>query len=267
MSQEKSPKDAAVPAGMAAVEDFEGLGFKRIAGGTSDAAYKDASTIIVVPTRGIERHKKDEACDRGQHDDCLIPAIPIKVLQGWQNLIAPMNQKRAFLYAVGKEVGKAYDTMIATILQDPNLSKWKYIMTLEDDNIVPPDAHIRLLESIEYGTFDAVSGIYFTKGDVNMPMAYGDPEKFRQKGELEFTPRNLVPHMERGENLIEVNGIAMGCALWRMDLFRHMPQPWFVTVADIVQGKGAIGFTQDLYFCNHARRIGKRFAVDLRVKV
>jgi hypothetical protein len=178
-----------------------------------------------------------------------------------------MNQKRAFLYAVGREVGKAYDGMVSNILQDPNLSKWKYIMTVEDDNIIPPDAHVRLLESIEVGNFDAVSGIYFTKGDTNMPMAYGDPSKYRNGGELEFTPRDLRPHLERGENVIEVNGIAMGCALWKMDLFRAMPQPWFVTVSDVVAGKGAIGFTQDLYFCRHGKQIGKKFGVDLRVKV
>ncbi len=80
-------------------------------------------------------------------------------------------------------------------------------------------------------------------------------------------PRDIHSHMQRGENVIEVNGIAMGCALWKMDLFRKMPQPWFVSVADVVPGKGAIGFTQDLYFCKHARQCGKRFGVDLRVKV
>jgi hypothetical protein len=244
---------------------FEGLGWKRLAS-APEGYYKDSSTVIVVPTRGIERHTKDERCGRGDHDACFIPAVPLRVVQSWQNLIAPMNQKRAFLYAVGREVGKAYDAMVAGILADPNLSKWKYIMTLEDDNLVPPDAHIRLLESIEAGPFDAVSALYFTKGPINMPMAYGDPAKYRAGGELEFRPRDLGPHIARGENVIEVNGIAMGCALWRMDLFRAMPQPWFVTVNDVVPGKGAAAWTQDLFFCKHARQCGKRLATDLRVR-
>jgi hypothetical protein len=64
-----------------------------------------------------------------------------------------------------------------------------------------------------------------------------------------------------------VCGIAMGCALWRMDLFRDIPPPWFVTVADVVPGKGIQGFTQDLFFCQKAVLAGKRFAVDMRVKV
>ncbi len=249
---------------------FEAI--KHIPGST----FKDSSTIIIVPTRGIEKHKANERsatpeeqkrCEGGDHFRCFVDAVPRKVVQAWQSLIAPMNQKRAFFYTDGHEVGKAYDAMVSNILQDPNLSKWKYIMTLEDDNVPPADAHIRLLESIEATGFDAMSGIYFTKGSINMPMAYGDPVKYRQTGELDFTPRDIQAHLQRGENVIEVNGIAMGCALWRMDLFKKMPQPWFVSVADIIHGKGTIGYTQDLYFCKLARQHGRRFGVDLRVKV
>lgn len=254
-------------------EPFQGFeAIKHIPGST----FKDSSTIIIVPTRGIENHKANDRranpeeqkrCESGDHLRCFVDAIPKKVVQAWQALIAPMNQKRAFMYTDGNEVGKAYDALLSNILQDQNLSKWKYILTLEDDNIVPADAHIRLLESIEATGFDAMSGIYFTKGPVNMPMAYGDPVKYRQTGDLEFVPRDINAHLQRGENVIEVNGIAMGCALWRLDLFKKMPQPWFVSVSDVIPGKGAVGFTQDLYFCKHAKIIGKRFGVDLRVKV
>jgi len=66
---------------------------------------------------------------------------------------------------------------------------------------------------------------------------------------------------------MRVNGIAMGCALWRIDLFREIPPPWFVTVSDVIPGKGPQCFTQDLSFCEKAVRQGKRFAVDMRVKV
>jgi len=256
-----------------AEEPFRGFeAVKHIPGST----YKDSSTIIIVPTRGIEVHKANEKsatpeeqkrCESGDHLRCFIDAIPKKVSISWQNLIAPMNQKRAFLYTDGHEVGKAYDALVSNILNDPTLSKWKYILTLEDDNVVPPDAHVRLLESIEATGADAVSGLYFTKGAINMPQAYGDPSKYKTTGELEFVPRNIQAHIARGENVIEVNGIAMGCALWKIDLFRQMPQPWFVSVSDVVPGKGSIGFTQDLYFCSHARRCGKRFFVDARVKV
>lgn len=221
-----------------------GLGFERvehIVGST----YKDSSTVIVVPSRGM---------------------IPERVVQSWLALLAPMNQKRAFLFASGHEVGEAYNAMIANILANPELSKWKYVLTLEDDNIPPADAHIRLLETIEWGKYDAVSGLYFTKGEHNMPMAYGNPEEYKRTGVLEFKPRDVREALAAGQ-VMKVNGIAMGCGLWRMDLFREIPPPWFVTVADVIEGKGAQCFTQDLHFCQTAIAKGKSFAVDMRVKV
>jgi hypothetical protein len=198
----------------AAVEKLGGLGFERIE--TLDGAtFKDCSTVIVCPTRG---------------------QIDSRVVSAWQNLIAPMNQKRAFLFARGHEVGRAYNELVQHILSHPVFQDWKYLLTVEDDNLQPPDAHIRLLESIELGPFDGVSGLYFTKGDINMPMAYGDPNKFASTGVLEFTPRDVADCVRAGR-VMEVNGIAMGCSLYRMSLFREIPPPWFVTVADIVPGK------------------------------
>lgn len=217
-----------------------GLGFERvehIAGST----YKDSSTVIIIPTRGMIHHR---------------------VVGAWQSLIAPMNQKRAIIFASGHEVGIAYNTMLTNVLANPELSKWKYVLTLEDDNLPPPDAHIRLLESIEWGNYDAVSGLYFTKGEVGMPMAYGDPAVFARTGVLDFKPRDVREALAAGQ-VMPVNGIAMGCALWKMSLFREVPPPWFVTVNDVVPGKGVQCFTQDLSFSERAVRMGKRFAVDL----
>jgi len=221
-----------------------GLGFERvdhIVGST----YRDNSTVIVIPTRGMIAHQ---------------------VVAAWQGLVAPMNAKRAQLFASGHEVGKAYDAMVANILANPELSRWKYVLTLEDDNIPPPDAHIRLLETIEWGNYDAVSGLYFTKGELNMPMAYGDPAERARTGALDFRPRDVREAVAAGQ-VMPVNGIAMGCALWRMDLFKEIPPPWFVTVNDVVPGAGVACMTQDLYFCQRAVNAGKRFAVDMRIKV
>jgi GT2 family glycosyltransferase len=176
-----------------------------------------------------------------------------------------MNQKRAFLFAAGHEVGAAYNALITHILANPELSKWRYVLTLEDDNLPPPDAHIRLLETIEEG-YDAVSGLYFTKGDINMPQAYGLPETYEKTGYLEFTPRNVVECLNAGK-VMGVNGIAMGCALWRMDMFRDIPAPWYVTLAEWIPNEGVKVMTQDLSFCMQARKAGKRFAVDTSVKV
>lgn len=221
-----------------------GIGFDRVTT-LAGSTYKDNSTIVIVPSRDEMFH--------------------LKVVSAWSGLIAPMNQKRAWMYCIGDEVGVAYNRMITDILANPELSKWKYVMTLESDNLPPPDAQIRLLECIEHYRFDAVSGVYFTKGDINMPMAYGDPAEFARTGVIDFRPRDITAALASGGTM-EVNGIACGCSLYRMDLFREVPQPWFVTTSDLVDG-APVGFTQDLHFCMNARKRGKRFGVDMRVRV
>lgn len=221
-----------------------GLGFDRVVH-IPGSTYRDQSTFIIMPSREEFIH--------------------YRVSSGLYSMIAPMNQKRGVAIVTGHEVGVAYNTAVENILKDPELSKWQYIMTIETDNLVPADAHKRLLETIEAGKWDAVGGLYFTKGDINMPMAYGDPARFESTGELEFTPRNVADAVAAGQ-VMPVNGVAMGCTLWRTELFKAIPAPWFVTVDDIVDGKPQ-GFTQDLYFCKRARMAGRRFAVDCRVKV
>lgn len=237
-------------------ERSPGRGFEavyRIDGAT----YRDNSTVIVVPTRGTRTPD-------GKPDP-LGGMIHHRVTQAHDSLLPSMNGNRIKFYASGFEVGDAYNAVIKNVLAHPELRQWKYILTLEDDNLPPPDAHIRLLESIEWGHFDAVSGLYFTKGEWQMPMAYGDPEEFRRTGVLDFRPRDVREALDKGM-VMTVNGIACGCALWRTELFRDIVDPWYVTVNDIIDGSPQ-AWTQDLKFCEKAVRSGKRFAVDCRVKV
>lgn len=222
-----------------------GIGFDRVMEVPSTNTYRDQSTVLIMPNRVRE--------------------FDFRVISAIFSMIAPMNQKRHMMYCIGDEVGVAYNNLIKAILDNPDLAKFKYLMTVEADNVVPADAHIRLLETIEAGQWDAVSGLYFTKGDVNMPMAYGDPARFEATGELEFTPRDVTEALTKGM-VMPVNGIAMGCALWRLEMFKEIPGPWYITVNDVV-GSGVMAFTQDLWFCKTARKAGRRFAVDCRVRV
>lgn len=238
-----------------------GLGFERVEH-IPGSTYKDSSTVIVIPTRG--KYKMLDPISRKEVE--VEGLIDKRVVSAWQGLIPPMNQKRAMLFTSGHEVGQAYDALIANILAHPALKDWRYILTLEDDNLPPPDAHIRLLESINWGNYDAVSALYFTKGDVNMPMAYGDPGEYTRTGVADFRPRDVRAALAAGQ-IMPVNGIAMGCALWKMSLFREIAAPWYMTLNDFIPGQGTVGMTQDLSFCQKAVTSGKRFAVDLRVKV
>lgn len=199
-------------------------------------AYRDISTVIVVPTRGM---------------------IPARAVENWMGLMTPMNQKVIRMFVSGMEVGAAYTAAIDTILGHPELSKWQYVLTLEEDNLPPPDGLLRLYESMD--TYAAVGGLYWTKGEGGQPMIYGDP-----KGVLNFQPQ--VP---RVDTVQECNGLGMGFTLFRMSLFRdpEIPKPWFETVQSWSPSEGGKGYTQDLHFFENVRKAGHKVACDTRIKV
>lgn len=217
-----------------------GLRVKRL---KKEGAYKDLSTICLIPTRG---------------------QIAAKVVQSWMGLMAPMNQKFTRMFIMGMEVGAAYEQAIEHIIQHPELSTWKYILTLEEDNMPPPDGLLKLYESIDGGVdgkkYDCVGGLYWTKGEGGQPMIYGDPNTF---------PKNFAPQVPLQDTVQLANGLGMGFNLFRMSIFKDgkLGRPWFKTLQEFSYGKGASCFTQDLYFYEHAGKQGYRFACDTRVKV
>jgi hypothetical protein len=204
---------------------------RLIKGGT----YRDLSTVAVIPTRGV---------------------IPVKIVQSWMGMATPMNQKFTRIFVEKMEVGHAYNAGVEMILANPVLSQWKYMLTIEEDNAPPPDGLLKLYESID--KFDAVSGLYWTKGDHGQPMIYGDPQSM---------PKSFIPQVPIPESDQACNGIGMGFALFRIDLFKKVPKPWFRTLQEMVPGQGMAAATQDLYFCQEAAKYGARFAVDNRVRV
>lgn len=201
--------------------------------------YQNLSTVCVVPTRGV---------------------IPARVVESWMNLQSPMNQPFVRIFVQGAEVGDAYDKAVEAILAHPILKDYKYLLTLEEDNMPPPDGLLKLFESICgcdkpcTDHFSQVAGLYWTKGELGQPMIYGNPKEM-----LRFNPQ-----MVRANVVQECNGTGMGFTLFHMGLFKDkkVPKPWFKTV----QGTEGMG-TQDLYFMGNIRKLGYRVASDNRVRV
>lgn len=205
--------------------------------------YKDCSTMCIIPTRGY---------------------IHARVVQSIVTLLAPMNQKFNRIFMMGMEVGDAYSSAIETILDHHELSKWKYILTMEDDNLPPPDGLLKLIESLEGGVdgnrYDVVGGLYWTKGEGGQPMAFGDPHDF---------PLNFRPQIPKPDTVTQVNGLGMGFTLFRMDIFKNkdLPRPFFKTVQEFDPQSGVKSYTQDLKAMENMGKLGYRFAVDSRVRV
>lgn len=201
--------------------------------------YKNCSTVCVVPTRG---------------------SISWRVVQSWMNLASPMNQQFIRMGIVGYEVGHAYSAAVDTILSSPGLQDFKYMLTLEEDNMPPADGLLRLIEDMEsHPEYAAIGGLYWTKGPEGQPMMYGNPDE---------VPFNFRPQPPRQGELVECNGLGMGFTLFRLDMFKEgkIEKPFFETV----QRYGPDGnkcYTQDLWFFERARAKGYRFACDCNVLV
>lgn len=203
---------------------------------TESSAWKKLDTIVIIPAG---------------------PTIPTKVVMSWMNLYSPPNNQLFRMPTVGAinmEVGEAFSQTIEYILGHPQLSLFKYILTLEHDAIVAPDALIKLQQRAEANPeYDVIGALYYTKGEGGMPQIWGDPRD---------PVNNYRPQPPRTGELVECCGTGMGTTLFRLDMFKDpdLRKPWFKT-----QTEGGVA-TQDLYFAVDARKNGYRFAVDCAVQ-
>jgi hypothetical protein len=201
---------------------------------TLEGGYKDLSCIQIVPCFG---------------------SIPTRAVSSWLSLYTPPNAKFTRLFAVGMEVGVAFTSAIESILAHSELSQWKYIVTLEHDNIPPPDGIVKLLQQMEtHPEYACIGGLYFTQGPGGCAQIWGDPKD----PVLNFRPQIPIPN-----TLQECCGTGMGFNVWRLDMFKDIKlrRPWFKT-----QTENGVS-TQDLYFWSDARKHGYRCAIDTNVKV
>ena len=234
--------------------------------------FKDLSTIIIIPTPGAISEKKKLNCKKckaiNEYEHTSIQGLNPVVVESWKRLVKPMNVPVLEMMVNGYEVGDAYNKAIEMILANPALNGFKYVLTLEHDNIIPfiPNTQgplMMLYEDIEKG-FDVAGGLYWTKGNPSMPLIYGDPKQNRSEPAGMFKVR----HDWKDGDVVECNGMGMGFTLFKMELFKdkRLKKPWFKTCNDHTD-KGPRLYTQDLYFFEKFRKLGYRCCVDTRVKL
>lgn len=255
--------------------------------------FQDLSTIIILPTRGTVEEKKTHICTKCktkyEYVQTIVNGMSPIFVEAWKRLIKPMNVPVLEMIVNGMEVGAAYCTAIENILANPALNKFKYILTVEDDNIIPfiPNSQgplMYLYETIEKG-YDAVGGLYWTKGNPSMPLLYGNPMEKREKAagmfKVRFPAKKQKPRRQGKFNtdgsdwsdgeIVECNGMGMGFTLFKLDLFRdsRIKKPWFETISDhgTEEKPGLRQYTQDLSFFEKFRELGYKCAVDTRIKL
>lgn len=234
--------------------------------------FKNLSTVIILPIPGPKTEKKFINCSKCKHkneyESWSFQGLHPMFVEAYKRLVKPMNVPVIEMMPSGYEVGDAYNKSIEMILSSQGLKDFKFILTLEYDNIVPfiPNTQgplMMLYETMEKG-FDAVGGLYWTKGNPSMPLIYGDPKEGRKKPAGMFKVR----HDWKPDDIVECNGMGMGFTLFKLDIFKdkRIKKPWFQTISDHGD-KGPRLYTQDLSFFEKFRRLKYRCAVDTRVKL
>lgn len=215
-------------------ENIEATQTRLMKGGS----WKKQRVVVVLPADGL---------------------MPSKAALAHRNLYFPPNQASMWILAQGYEVGDAYSQAIQGILDHPELREWEYLLTIEHDNLPPPDGLVRLIERMEeHPEYACIGGLYFTKGEGGVAQIWGDPKD----PVLNFRPQ--LPDINGG--MVECCGTGMGFNLFRLSTFKDekLRRPWFKTLNGS-EGQG-IG-TQDLHFWGDARKHGYRCAIDCSVKV
>lgn len=252
--------------------------------------FKDLSTICILPIPGPKTEKKHLNCKKcktlNEYESWSFSGLHPIFVEAYKRLVKPMNVPFLEMMPSGYEVGDAYSKAIEMILANPSLNQFKFILTVEYDNIIPfiPNTQgplMMLYETMEKG-FDAVGGLYWTKGNPSMPLIYGDPKENRKSPagmfkvifpskkpkENGWRPGQVVSGEWQDGDIIECNGMGMGFTLFKMDLFKdkRFKKPWFQTFSDHAK-KGPRLYTQDLSYFEKFKKLGYRCAVDSRVKL
>lgn len=220
-------------------EDFKGFNERLSADEKNKKnSFKDLSTILIIP--------------------CYSTGIHPKIVQNWMNIMQPMNQKFLKVFVTDMEVGAAYTTTIENILAHPDLSKFKYIATLEHDNVVAPDWLLKMYPDMD--KYDVLGAIYYTKGIGGAPMCYGRHDVF---------PVNFIPFEPQPNEVTRCNGLGMGANLYKMEMFKNkkLPKPFFETVQRYTPNVGVEAYTQDLKFYENAGKLGYKFGCTTKTTV
>jgi hypothetical protein len=172
-------------------------------------------------------------------------------------LMKPMNQLVAGpIFAESMKVDDAYNNLITYILNNPYLSKFKYILTIEEDNMPPADGLLKLYKGMK--DYDVVGGLYWGKGENGFPMIFGNPNKDKKDVAPQTPIKGILQHC---------NALGMGFNLFKLDMFKQIKGPWFKTVQEVGEYGDEIHLTQDIYFYRKAADAGYKFACNTDVHV
>ncbi len=168
-----------------------------------------------------------------------IPTLGRPVSLAWasayKSLNPPINYNMQVCQINGAPVADARNAIARQALKEES----RYVFFLGDDVVVPAHTLRQLIMRMENNPdIGVIGGVYCCKSTPPAPLV------FRDNGAGSYWDWKI------GE-FFEVTGLGMDCTLIRTELFKQLPEPWFVTkrVDQFAEGiNKADEWTEDLWF-------------------
>ena len=128
-----------------------------------------------------------------------------------------------------------------------------WLLMVDDDMICPDD----MFERLYVNQKDICAALAFTRNAPHKPVLYSQLDGYDHVSKKDYMLNTAVMNYPK-DQLVECDAVGFGAVLLRIDMFRKMPQPWFMSTC---------GTGEDIYFCYQARKHGYRVFMDTRVKL
>lgn len=143
-----------------------------------------------------------------------------------------------------------------------------YVLMVDNDVVLPPDALKNLLE----GEKNVTLGYYAHRGADNRYNGRtcickledeNGVNYFHYPLESEYTAAEMKAMADGGKTKVRIHGGGMGCALIRTEIFQKLPYPWYDWVNYDDDKRGML--SEDLFFCERCKAAGFHIFTDVRV--
>lgn len=121
------------------------------------------------------------------------------------NTIIPINWEASGFDPMGFSIDDAYNLIIHKFFE----LKMEWLITIEDDVIIPPNFFVKMSEYINDGKVPIVSGLYYLKASPTLPLV------FRGRGNSAYKDFKL------GDK-VWCDGIPMGCLLIHSSILKYL---------------------------------------------
>ena len=164
-------------------------------------------------------------------------------------LTNPKNFNLYFDYVKGYDCARARNEIAKLAIKH----NFDYVLMIDSDVSVPKETVNKLLDC----KTDVALGWYYkkrTKTDETIIFDFGK----------DFTGKNMIygETLYEREDPFEIKGGGLGISLVNVNVFRKMPYPYFKYV---IYDNDTI-LSEDLYFCNEARKYGMQIKCNPSVK-